>query len=89
MGQLLFQYTKRYEKIHKSASVYKWLFNNLPLNFPQNTRTPFPICMKDEYKISEDVVECYKNYYIKDKVRFAKWEPRATTPKWYKEMLNA
>lgn len=89
MGQLLFQYTKRYEKTHKSVSVYKWLFNNLPLNFPQNTQTPFPICMKDEYKISEDVVECYKNYYIKDKVRFAKWEPRATTPKWYKEMLNA
>ena len=29
------------------------------------------------------------DYYIKDKVRFAKWEPRAKTPKWYKEMLNA
>ena len=89
MGQLLFQYTKRYEKIHKSSSVYKWLFHNLPLSFPQNTKTPFPICMKEEYKISEDVVECYKNYYIKDKVRFAKWEPRARMPDWYKEMLNA
>jgi len=44
--------------------------------------------MKEEYKIYKDcdridVVASYRNYYIKDKVRFAKWEPRSKTPKWF------
>jgi hypothetical protein len=45
--------------------------------------------MKEEYKVDNDPIKSYRNYYIKDKVRFAKWEPHAETPKWYKEMLNA
>jgi hypothetical protein len=45
--------------------------------------------MKDEYKVGDDPVASYRQYYIKDKVRFAKWEPHSITPKWYKEMLNA
>jgi hypothetical protein len=55
--------------------------------------TNFPVCMKEEYKIFKgqgivDVVASYKNYYIKDKVRFAKWEPRSKTPKWFTEGIK-
>ena len=89
MGCLLWEYNRRYNRVHKSVTVQQWLLRNTPLSFPVQGRTPFPICMKEEYKVDDDPVKSYRNYYIKDKVRFAKWEPRAQTPKWYKEMLNA
>ena len=43
---------------------------------------PFEICMKEEYKISENPIECYREYYIKDKVRFAKWK-NGNVPSWW------
>jgi hypothetical protein len=38
--------------------------------------------MKEVYKISEDPVECYREYYLKDKVRFAKWK-NVDKPGWW------
>ena len=83
MSCLLSEYTKRYSKVHKSTTVYQWLLDNNPMSFPTNIKTPFPICMKDEYKVGNDPIQSYRKYYIKDKVRFAKWEPRAKTPDWF------
>jgi hypothetical protein len=83
MGCLLNEYTLRYEKIHKSTTVHNWLLLNMPVNFPVQGKTPFHICMKEEYKVDDDPVKSYRNYYIQDKIRFAKWEPRAKTPGWF------
>jgi hypothetical protein len=83
------EYTRRYKKIHKAQSLFDWLGKNKPRFMKPTGLTPFAICMKDEYKIGIDPVASYRQYYIKDKVRFAKWEPHSITPKWYKEMLNA
>ena len=83
MRCLLSEYSLRYDKIHKSTEVYAWLVANSPVSFPVKGRTPFPICMKDEYKVGDDPIQSYRMYYIKDKVRFAKWEPRAKTPDWF------
>jgi len=44
---------------------------------------------KQLYYTYYDVVESYRRYYIKDKVRFAKWEPHTEMPKWFKEGINA
>ena len=45
--------------------------------------------MKEEYKVGDDPIQSYRTYYIKDKVRFAKWEPRAKTPEWFTQgVLN-
>ena len=44
--------------------------------------------MKDEYKISNEPIQSYRKYYIKDKVRFAKWEPRSVTPGWFTIGVN-
>ena len=81
MNFLLAEYTTRYKKIHKAEKVFTWLSQNLPLSFPHQGLSPFAICMKDEYKISSDPVACYKEYYIKDKVRFAKW--KTSVPGWW------
>jgi len=90
---LLIEYTRRYGKKHKTEVEARWLTKNFPLNIDSGCLTDFPVCMKDEYKVYRqpgivDVVESYKNYYIKDKVRFAKWEPRASTPKWFLEGIK-
>ena len=87
---LLTEYTLRYKKNHKSEVVAKWLRKNIPVNIESAELTNFVVCMKDEYKIYQedsrlDPVASYRNYYLKDKVRFAKWEPHANTPSWFKE----
>ena len=87
---LLDEYTRRYQKQHKTEVEAKWLKKNYPVNIPDEPLSNFPVCMKEEYKIFKeqgivDVVASYKNYYVKDKVRFAKWEPRSVTPTWFLE----
>ena len=83
MSCLLWEYTRRYNKTHKSTALQKWLLHNTPLSFPSQGKTPFPICMKEEYRVGDDPIQSYRKYYIKDKVRFAKWEPRAEIPDWF------
>ena len=90
---LLSEYRSRYKKNHKSEDVVKWLRKNIPVNIESAELTNFVVCMKDEYKIYQeesrlDPVASYRNYYLKDKVRFAKWEPHANTPIWFKENKN-
>jgi hypothetical protein len=81
MKYLLIEFSDRYEKNHKSWAVHAWLDKKIPPGI--NTgRTPFKICMKEEYKISENPVECYREYYLKDKVRFAKWK-KGNIPEWW------
>ena len=81
---LLAEYTKRYDgKRHKTEIEAKWLRKNYPVNMLEGSLTDFPVCMKEEYKVGDDPIQSYRKYYIKDKVRFAKWEPRAKTPDWF------
>ena len=144
------EYTKRYEKVHKTEAVIEWLESNVPPGIPVESRTPFAVAIKNdeirvidrstmmacnskslsgrtkemvramgtksacvvnesgeyisnfpslaianapepkyrEYFVYYDVVASYRNYYIKEKSRFAKWEPRTNIPDWYKEGLN-
>jgi len=90
---LIEEYTKRYGRIHKSTTVATWLRQNLPIEIEEKSLSNFPVCMREEYKVYNeqgiiDVVESYRNYYLRDKVRFAKWEPRSNTPVWFKEGIK-
>jgi hypothetical protein len=38
--------------------------------------------MKEEFKISTNPVECYREYYNKEKYKFAKWK-NTKTPSWF------
>ena len=71
------QYTKRYRKIHKSSNIISLLRGigrawNVEDNFPSVKFTPPPQCMPDEYK-NEDYITAYRQYYIGEKKRFAKY----------------
>lgn len=77
---LLQEYTKRYNKIHKSSEI----IINIPLDdlrkFMENKRTDFVLAMPEQYK-SENAVISYRNYYINEKASFATWK-NTSQPKW-------
>jgi len=85
---LLTEYTSRYNKVHKTSKIIL-LFNSKYKKW-QNMEGDFttpPLCMPDEYKLN-DYVQSYKNYYIGEKMYFAKYN-YSETPYWLKEVVNA
>jgi len=85
---LLTEYTSRYNKVHKTSKIIL-LFNSKYKKW-QNMEGDFttpPLCMPDEYKLN-DYIQSYKNYYIGEKMYFAKYN-YSETPYWLKEVVNA
>lgn len=77
------EYTKRYENIHKSEEIIRWC--ELYGGRPKDGLFTFPaLCMPDKFKTS-NYVESYRNYYINEKSKFAKWK-NSFTPPWYKSL---
>ena len=73
------EYTARYGKSHKSAEIMQ-LLCIAPMNIKEIGFTDPPQCMPDEYKC-ENTVEAYRNYYLGEKMGFAKWN-YTPTPEW-------
>lgn len=83
LDNLCEEYTYRYGKVHSVQS--SGLMDALS-KAPHNTQwgrplTEFPQAMPDHCK-HRDAVEAYRQYYIKEKVRFAKWT-RREVPYWW------
>ena len=81
------EYTRRYNKVHKSQKHMEWLMGNNPC--PKHVKfTVPPQAMPDEYKVKLDnpkleaTVAAYRRYYRGDKARFAKWKS-GNIPKWF------
>ena len=72
------EYTYRYRKIHKAELVIRSLKNP---NLPKTGKTKLPNCMDKKYIISDDVIQNYRNYYMKGKSNIHSWKNRET-PKW-------
>lgn len=71
----------RYGKVHASTVV----LNALPdPDLPLVGITPPAQAMPDEYK-NDDAVQAYRDYYLYDKRRFAKWERGIPAPYWWSE----
>ena len=88
--ELCFEYTRRYNKIHKCQQVIMDLeVYQCPFAFPiTDCSTPHPQCMPDEYKSTElrihsNTVRAYRRYYVNDKKDIAKWEKGRPMPDWY------
>lgn len=76
------EYEYRYNKIHKCFDVIDLLqqpFSEIEIPIG---KTPFKLCMPDEYK-TDDPVQSYRNYY-KSKESFASWKIREQ-PLWWKQ----
>jgi hypothetical protein len=75
---LCYEYTNRYHKIHKSQPIIEWCCANKP-DLPKRSRTPFAQAMPEKYK-DKDAVKAYRQYYLGEKLHFAKWKI-GNTPK--------
>jgi len=45
--------------------------------------TPFAQAMPEQYKIKDNAVEAYRNYYLNEKKDICKWTKREK-PEWFK-----
>lgn len=73
------EYTRRYNKIHKTQALLPEFESFKHPN--QRGLTEFAQAMPDEYK-DINVVTAYRNYYMGEKKRFAKWK-MGNQPKWW------
>jgi len=76
------EYTKRYGKVHATQATMSWFLTNPPM-MQDIGLTPFVTAIKDASYHRSDPVDAYRAYYIGDKVRFAKWAPKAKPPSWW------
>jgi hypothetical protein len=74
------EYSYRYGKIHKCQEVIEWCKVNEP-QLPQTNKTEYATAMPDEYKIPNNPILSYRNYYINAKKHIHQWKKRET-PQW-------
>jgi len=81
---LMAEYTYRYNKEHNCYGELSYLLQSPPHNLKAWDMTPMPSAMADEYKISNDSLTNYRNYYRLGKVSMHKWTNRQP-PEWINE----
>ena len=74
------EYRFRFEKDtdHKSISV---LSDIRDFSYDNRGLTEFAQAMPDEYKVPGDAVNAYRNFYLGEKMKFARWTKR-NVPEW-------
>jgi hypothetical protein len=80
---LLSEYTYRYGKTHACARLKDALLIS-PKHIPIGEFTQPTPAMPDQYKVKNDSLKSYWNYYIHEKNSFAKWKNRSV-PEWFSE----
>jgi hypothetical protein len=87
--ELCREYTERYGREHKAHDVHRWLTRVVPPTFETTSPnvTTFAVAMPEDCKVAGNVVESYRNYYIKNKSYMAKWA-HSDKPKWWKETVQ-
>lgn len=77
------EYHFRYGKDHKSREVILWCRDHVDeVVFPAQGLTPFALAMPEHCKCG-DAVASYRNFYLQEKSRFAKWNHGRPMPDWY------
>jgi hypothetical protein len=91
LSKLLFwlakEYTHRYEKTHlveRSGLLCDLLNvpNHLSKTITHSVFTEPPPAMPDKYKVVNNSISSYRNYYIHEKASFASWKKREV-PNWF------
>ena len=74
------EYRFRYEKDHDHKSI-QVLDEIAGCTYENRGLTGFAQAMPDEYKVRGNAVKAYRNFYIGEKMKFAKWT-RREVPDW-------
>ena len=82
------EYTFRYEKIHKTQRHIEWLLINVP-DLPKIGFTLPAQAMPQEYKVPENSIEAYRQFYIKNKIleRGINKFTKRSIPKWILDQI--
>ena len=81
-SELLKEYQFRYRRSGILREVCEWMKENYDFSlFNKVELTPFAQALPEELK-SDDAVESYRKYYIRDKSHIAKWTDRES-PEWW------
>ena len=75
------EYTRRYNKVHLTYEKLGSMLWMCPFNIVNARETIMPQCMPDDCK-KMNVVDAYREYYVKEKSGFAKWTNREV-PSWF------
>ena len=77
---LLEEYTFRYEKIHATNRLLMPL-QILPNRISKNKFIEPMLAMPEQYKVNDDAITSYRNYYLGEKTRMFSWKKREI-PNW-------
>lgn len=69
------EYTYRYNKTHKCEAIIDWCITNKP-ELSNEVTNSYALAMPDEYKVKNDVVQSYRNYYKHGKQHLHSWKNR-------------
>ena len=78
---LMHEYTHRYAKKHACFGDLSFMLQSPPHKLKDYDWTNMPCAMADEYKISDDPLTNYRNYYKIGKATMHKWTNREP-PEW-------
>jgi hypothetical protein len=80
------EYRYRYRKFedHSSLAVIDQIEE---MKFESIGLTEFPQAMPEQYKVPGDPVQAYRNFYVGEKLQFARWT-RRRRPAWIEETLR-
>ncbi|WMC10099.1 pyrimidine dimer DNA glycosylase/endonuclease V [Oceanimonas pelagia] len=76
-----YRYRYRKEQDHKSMPV---LAQIQQFEYPSTGLTAFAQAMPEQYKVPGDAVQAYRNFYLGEKLKFARWTRRGI-PYWVQE----
>lgn len=75
------EYTYRYGRYHLTMKKMALTIQSPPLNLKEWDMTPMPSCMDEQYKIGDDPIANYRNYYKYGKASMHNWKNRQA-PEW-------
>jgi len=75
------EYTYRYGKQHATIAKMGIQIASPPLNLKEWDITPMPSCMDEQYKIGDNPIANYRNYYKYGKASMHSWKKRPV-PEW-------
>ena len=86
--ELIEEYKKRYNKLHKTEGILLWLKENVPKTIFEGPMTmDVGLAMPEIYKDRDDPVQSYRNYLFHEKSKILKWK-YTKMPEWYEKMKN-
>ena len=83
------EYSYRYGKVHLTDTKLREALKQLPKNIGRSELFEAPWrAMPDEFKVKDDTIQSYRNYYNGAKKHLASWKKR-DVPHWYTGEFNA